>query len=218
MDKLPLIIESELFVRSVEQKTLQAKSRILGARHGDFILIEQPICEMNERLRVPMEGDILCSFFYEGEIFRFMSRIRKEIAPGLSIIDYPTRIQKEAVRRHHRIQVHIEVRFRLENTTIDTSTIRKRADLDMEGTIFDISKGGCFLVVPSMLHVTKNMACKLSFVLPDEQKVDMLQGRVRAVAFHRVKKSTDLGLQFLGPVEELAKIASFCDYCMYFKV
>jgi len=218
MKKLPIVIESEVFVRSVEQKTLQAKSKILGARHGDFILIEEPICQINERLTAPVQGNVICSFFYEGDIYRFPSKIQRALGGGLTLIDYPGKFQVENVRKYHRIQVNIETRFYIENTLTNAPSVRRRQDDVTKANLVDISEGGCYLVVSSLLHIVQNMLCRLDFILPDNKQVAGLQGRVRSVQFYKLKKTTEVGLQFIGPSEELAKIASFCQYCLYFKV
>lgn len=218
MKKLPIIIDSEIFIRSVEEKGLQAKSKILGARHGDFILIEDPICHINERMTSTLEGNVICSFFYEGDIYRFPSKIQRVLGEGLTLIDYPPRFQVENVRKSHRIQVNMEVRFSIENTLVGASAVRKRPDDVTKAVMVDVSEGGCYLVVPVLMHIVQNMTCRLDFVLPDNQKIMGLQGRVRNVQFFKMKKSTELGMQFLGPPEELAKIASFCQYCLFFKV
>ena len=218
MKKLPIVIESEIFIRSMEQKTLQAKSKILGARHGDFILVEEPICRINERLTSPLEGNVICSFFYEGDIYRFPSHIQRALGEGLTLIAYPSRFQIENVRKYHRIQVNIETRFYIENTLVDAPAVRKRQDDVAKATLVDISEGGCFLIVPVLMHIVQNMYCRLDFILPDNQQVTRLQGRVRSVQFFKLKKTTEVGLQFIGPPEELAKIASFCQYCLYFRV
>lgn len=218
MKKLPIVIESEIYLRSMEQKNLQAKSKMLGARHGDFILVEDPICQINERLTSLLEGNVICSFFYEGDIYRFPSKIQRALGGGLTLIDYPTRFQVENVRKYHRVQVNIETRFALENTLTNASAVQKRSDDIVKASMVDLSEGGCYLVIPSLMHVTQNMFCKLDFILPDNKHVACLQARVRSVQFFKLKKVTELGLQFIGPQGELAKIASFCQYCLFFKV
>jgi c-di-GMP-binding flagellar brake protein YcgR len=218
MNKLPIVIESEIFIRSVEQKNLHARSKILGARHGDFILIEDPICQINERLSAPLEGNVICSFFFEGDIYRFPSRKQRELGGGLTLLEYPTKFQVENVRKFHRIQVNIETHFCIENTLTDAPLVQKRRDEVAKANLVDISEGGCYLIVPSLMHVIQNMFCKLDFILPDDQQVVGLQARVRNVQIMKLRKTTEIGLQFIGPPGELAKIASFCQYCLFFKV
>lgn len=207
MKKLPLYIERQLTVRSVSEKNLKATVNVLGARHGDLIMIDNPICIINERLSVPIEGDIVCQLFHEGDMYRFQSRVRKSLGDGITLIDYPDRFVAEAIRKHHRIQVNVEALFSLENSK---EVFRV--------TMLDISEGGCFIVVPQLIHVVENTMGRLDFTLPDKQKVSGLSAKIRTMHFLALKRTTGLGLQFMGPPEEVGKVSSFCDYCMFFKV
>ena len=207
MGKLPISIDNEIHIRCVSNKILTAKSKIFGARHGDFILIEEPRLPVGDRLAARFEGDIICLFFYEGEIFRFESKIRKNLGDSLTLIDYPLKFEVERVRKHHRIQVNIETRIFLE-------TVRETGN----GNIVDISEGGCSIMIPSLICASKNMPCSLDFILPNNETVQGLKGTVRTANLTKLKKTTELGIQFTGPAEEKAKISSFCRYCMFFKV
>ncbi len=207
MKKLPLYIERQLTVRSVSEKNLKTTVNVLGARHGDLIMIDDPICYINERLSVPIEGEIVCQLFHEGDLYRFQSRVRKSLGEGITIIDYPERFVAEAIRKHHRIQVNIEARF----------TMEKSKEV-FRVTMLDISEGGCFIVVPQLIHVTENAMGRLEFTLPDKQNITGLTAKVRTMHFLALKRTTGLGLQFAGPPEEVNKISNFCDYCMFFKV
>ncbi len=84
--------------------------------------------------------------------------------------------------------------------------------------MLDISEGGCFIVVPQLIHVTENTVGRLEFTLPDNQKITGLLAKVRTMHFLALKRTTGLGLQFTGPPDEVSKISGFCDYCMFFKV
>ncbi|MEN6485741.1 MAG: PilZ domain-containing protein [Syntrophobacteraceae bacterium] len=207
MGKLPLEIDNEIHIRGAENKILTARSRILGGRHGDFILIEEPHLPVGDRLAASFDGNILCVFFYEGELYRFQSKVRRNLPDSLTLIDYPSTFDVETVRKHHRIQVNIETRIVLERVR-ETAT----------GSIKDISEGGCSLVIPALLHVSKNIPCSLDFILPNNESIQELPGTIRSATLHKLKKTTDLGIQFTGTPEERAAIVSFCRFCMYFKV
>jgi len=206
-DKVPLVIESEIFLASEESKTHKARSRILGGRHGDFILLEDPVYRVNERLSVPLEGTLVCSYFHEGDVYHFRSRIRKDLGDGLVLMEYPTRFQVEKVRKHHRIFVDIETRLYLDG-----------AKDALGATTTDISEGGCCLVVAALLPVVRNSGCRIELILPDNKQITGLRAKIRNITFSTLKKTTQLGLQFLGPGDQLAKISSFCRFCMFFKV
>lgn len=207
MKKLPLYIERQLTVRSLSEKSLKATVNVLGARHGDLIMIEDPVCHINERLTIPIEGEIVCQLFHEGDMYRFQSRIRKSLGDGITVIDYPQRFVSETIRKHHRIQVNVEARLALESSQ-ETFQV----------TMLDISEGGCFVVVPQLIHVTEDALCRLDFSLPDKQYVSGIGAKVRTMHFLALKRTTGLGLQFVGPSEEMSRVSAFCEYCMFFKV
>lgn len=206
MKKLPLVIDSQIFLRSIEQKGIKTASRILGARHGDFILIEQPVFRITDRFYATPE-EFLCTFSDEGDVYHFQSRIQKTIGGGLTFIDYPEEFQVEAIRKHHRIQVNIEVHISIQE-------LKEQ----VKGMMKDISEGGSFVSLPVLIPVAKNMKCSIDFTLPDNQNITGLTALVRQVQFRKLRKTIDLGLEFTGPPVEIAKLRSFCQFCMFFKV
>lgn len=218
MNRLPVVIETEIHIRSVEVKTLHAKSRMLGARHGDFILIEEPVYQISERLASPIFGEVLCWFFHEGDIYRFATRIREGLGTGLTLLDYPEHFQVESIRNSHRIQVNIETRLYLGPESWEAVDLQKRRGPEDRGTIVDISEGGCRLRVPMLTHAVRNMTCWLEFVLPDNQPIGGLRCKVCNVQYQKIRKSMEMGLQFVGPPDQISMIRSFCSYCMFFKV
>lgn len=207
MDKLPLVVETEIIIRSLEHKILKARSRILGGRHGDFILIEEPVVSLGDRIEAHFEGDFVCTFLHEGDIYRFESRIRDLLGGNLAFIEYPQQFEVEQLRRHHRISVNIDCRLQLDG-------VRGM----VTGTIQDISEGGCFLSVVQLIPVALNTLATAEFLLPDNQTIEGIQAKVKSVKHHRLQKATEIGLQFLAPPAALSKIRSFCQYCLFFKV
>ncbi len=91
MKKLPLEIDTDLFIEAVDHKPARAKSKILGARHGDFIIIDNPVLQ-----------------------FSHISNVRKHLDEGLSLIDYPQKFQQTGLRAHHRIHVNIEAHMEID--------------------------------------------------------------------------------------------------------
>lgn len=207
MEKLPLVVEADIVIRSLEQKILKAKSKILGGRHGDFILIERPIVPFGERLEAHFEGDFVCTFLHEGEIYRFQSRLRSFVGDDLAIIEYPQQFEFEQLRKHHRISVNIDCHLHMNGVRGSVG-----------GTIQDISEGGCSLSIGQLIPIALNTPCTARFILPDNQVVEDISAKVRSVRYHKLHKVTEVGVQFLSPDEELAKIVSFCQYCLFFKV
>lgn len=207
MKKLPLTIGNEITIRSLEQKALQAKSKIIGARHGDFIIIETPVVPFGERLAAHFEGSFIATFLHDGDIYRFESFVQKSVEGGVDFIAYPVRFQTEQLRKHHRIQVNIETRLHLENEKDEVHC-----------NIRDISEGGCSVVVQPLRPVALNMMCTAAFVLPDNQVIQGIEAKVRSVKYFKLRKTTEIGIEFLAPPEEMSKISSFCQYCLFFRV
>jgi c-di-GMP-binding flagellar brake protein YcgR len=207
MRKLPLVIGSDLFVESIDHKLARVGSRILGARHGDFIIIEIPTVQFSERLFSKLTGRIRCRLTQEGEVYDFLSKVQKHLDDGLCLIDYPGSFQQTTLRAHPRIRVSVETRL----------VINRERDT-LEATMIDIGSGGCKLVLPSLRGIAQDTPVTLSFTLPDGSDIENLKGTVRNVRIAKLAKRTELGVSFLDPPSELAKVASFCHLCSFFEV
>jgi hypothetical protein len=207
MKKLPLVIDSELFIESIDYKPACAKSKILGARHGDFIIIENPIVHFSERLFGKLTGNIGCKFSQEGDVYEFTSSVRAYMDENFTLIDYPQTFQQKRLRLHPRIRVNIETRLLFDGDR-DPLTV----------TMLDIGVGGCKLALPSLYGLAGDTTCRLSFSLPDNSKVENLRGKIRSVRMLKLAKRTEIGMTFLEPASELAKVASFCNFCLFFEV
>lgn len=207
MKKLPLLVNTEIFIQSLDHKLAHAKSRILGGRHGDFIIIDNPVLEFSDRLTSQLTGRIHCKFTQEGEVYDFLSRVRKHTEDGFCLIDYPLTFQQSQLRNHPRIRVNIETRLQVH---------QQRESLTVNMT--DISAGGCKLTFPYLFAVTPETSCTLSFSLPDGRDIENLKGIVRTSRMMRLAKKTEVGISFVEPDSELEKVASFCRFCMFFEV
>jgi c-di-GMP-binding flagellar brake protein YcgR len=207
MKKLPLVINAELFIESTEYRPARARSKIIGARHGDFIIIEDPVLQFSDRLFSKLTGQIHCSYIHEGEVYDFLSNVRKHMDERFSLIDYPQAFKQTKLRAHPRIHVNIETRLMVGK--------------DQEGLqiiMTDISAGGCKLMIPYLYGVAVDTPCGLSFTLPDNSNIVDLRGTIRNVRLMKLQKRTEIGVSFLEPAEELGKIASFCHFCSFFQV
>lgn len=205
--KLPLVIDGEILIRSLEDRALKTKSKIVGARHGHFILIEDPAHQLNDRLSTPLTGPVHCQYFNEGYLYIFQSSIIKSLGNNLTVLAYPLGFEMETIRQHPRVRVNIKAAFRYQDSGSPSSA-----------SIIDISQGGCQLIVPSLLMLAKDMPCELTFSLPDGQNIEEIQAKIRDIRFLRLRNSTKLGLQFVGPPEQISKISAFARFCMFFKV
>jgi c-di-GMP-binding flagellar brake protein YcgR len=207
MKKLPLEIDTDLFIEAVDHKPARAKSKILGARHGDFIIIDNPVLQFSHRLFTQFTGRILCTYLHEGNSYDFLSSVRKHLDEGLSLIDYPQEFRKTGLRAHHRIHVNIDAHM-----VID----QQRDPLNV--TLTDLSAGGCKLVIPYLWGVAAGTGCTLSFTLPDNRNIVGLRGMIRNVRMMKLKKRTEIGMSFLEPASELEKVRQFCHFCLFFQV
>jgi len=62
------------------------------------------------------------------------------------------------------------------------------------------------------------MKALLVFTLPNEEDVSDLRAVVVRSRPIKDREATELGLSFTGPPGELAKISSFCEFCLFFDV
>ncbi len=207
MEKLPLEIGSELFVQSLENKTVKAKSIVIGARHGDFLIIEDPVVHLSDRLFSKLTGDIQCQYLSEGDLYEFASRVRYYGKEGFAVIDYPTQFRQTQLRKFHRIRVNIETNIKIQRER-DIAT----------GTMQDISAGGCQLVVPTLLLVAKGAEASLSFMLPDNTYIESIRSVIRNIKLDKRSNASELGIQFIEGQESLKRIKNFCQFCMFFDV
>jgi c-di-GMP-binding flagellar brake protein YcgR len=206
MEKLPLEIGSAIFVQSVENKAVKARSLVIGARHGDFVIIENPVIHLSDRLFSKLTGDIQCQYLYQGDLYEFTSKIRYYGKENFAVIDYPTQFRQTQLRKHHRIRVNIETKVKV---------LRERDTI--LGVMTDISSGGCQLTIPSILLLAKDTECSLSFVLPDNAQVEGIKCVMRSIKLDKRNNSSEVGLQYLQDQEQLDKIINFCRFCMFFE-
>jgi hypothetical protein len=207
MQKLPLEIGEIIFLQSLENRAAKAQSRILGARQGDFIIIENPVMLFCDRLFSKLSGRINCQCTHEGAVYDFQSRVRSYLQEGFVLIDYPSTFSQPQMGEQLRVRVNLETRLSLPG----------EHDV-LSATITDINAGGCQLAVPSLLELAEGVACTMSFVLPDGTQINKLTGIIRRVLVEGMERSTELRVEFAEPPELLAKIQAFCRFCLFFEV
>jgi len=204
--KLPIAIEEKIVVRSRRNDSLKVSCRVLGAWHGKFLIIEDPVFRVSERLSYPIEGDVLCWYLFAGDVYQFVSKVLGSYSEGFALLEYPDEVQVDKLRRHPRIPMKLQTQIRVGNS---------RGSLP--STMIDISAGGCSLTINSLEVIAKNMPCELSFTLPDGQKVAGLKTAACSSRTHSLKKITAVGLKFLGPADQIEVISSFCQSFEYLK-
>jgi c-di-GMP-binding flagellar brake protein YcgR len=205
--KIPFKIDDEIMVRSLAIAAHRTKSRIVGAIHGDFILIQEPMVVINHRFLAIFDDVFECSYFADGYRYNFLSRYRSHVLSDIVCIEYPEEVDVNQIRKHRRIKVNIETKYAALGTP-------KWFSADM----VDISKGGCRLVMKPKEAMAKGMRALLVFKLPNEDEINDLSAVVVRSRPVRGSEATEVGLSFTGPPHELAKISSFCEFCMFFDV
>lgn len=205
--RLPLEIDDEIIVRSLSNMAHRAKSRIIGAVHGEFVLIREPVVKINERISTTIEDDFMCHYFKDGSLYNFQSRTIRYFDGDIVSIQYPREIELQQVRRHRRIRVNIETEFSLVGVSDS-----------FFGDMIDISQGGCRLVLHALVPMVKGTSASLSFSLPNEEAVERLRCSVMSLKYVKSREITEIGVSFSGPAGELQKIIRFCDFCMFFDV
>jgi len=204
--KIPFKIDEGIVVRSLTNTAHIAKSRIIGARAGDYVLITEPTVRINEHVAAVLDGGFLCSYFSDGNLYVFNSRCRRYMADDVMCIEYPREVEVRQIRKDRRIKVNIETKLVVSDT----------ADSFL-GDLTDISHGGCRVILNQRrVPMIKGTNLSLTFNLPNEAFISALQAVV--VRINRIKNSvaTEIGLTFIGPQSELSKIGNFCEFCMFF--
>lgn len=207
MRKLPLALGQEIIIRSREREYFQLNSKVLGARVGEFILVDSLILEMNDRLFVRLQGDIKCSSILHGNAYLFDSQVLDTIAYDLSLIRYPKSYEVKSLRQHTRVRINLTTVLSLEGV-----------DTPYRGQLLDLSDGGCRLMVDKVFYVDTKMRCSLDFTLPNGQGVQSLTASIRSINVSKLRRTTDLGLQFMGPREQVEKVGCFCEFCRKFQL
>jgi len=202
--RIPFRIDDAIMVRSLTNQAHIAKSRVVGAMHGKFILIMEPTARISDRLSAALDEDFLCSYFNDGTLHTFRSRYLRHLPGDIVCIDYPKEVQVRQIRKHRRIRVNIETEF----------TVCGTVDLFL-ADIADISQGGCRLILNQRVPITKGTNLSLTFNLPNEAFVSGLQTVVARISRIQNSRATEVGVSFTGPDSEISKISNFCEYCMY---
>jgi c-di-GMP-binding flagellar brake protein YcgR len=203
--RIPFKIDDGIIVRSLTNSSYIAKSRIVGAMHGDCILVTEPTVQINERISAVLDEAFLCAYFNDGILYSFHSRYRKHLINDIVCIEYPKEAEARQVRKHRRIKVNIETEYSISGTLGA-----------FVADMVDISRGGCRLMTGQRVPISKGTSLSLAFNLPNEAFVNGLQAQAVRIDHTKGGKGAEIGLSFTGPPDELLKIANFCEFCMYF--
>jgi len=204
---VPFRIDDGLVVQSADNKTLIAKSRIIGALRGEFIMITEPTVQISDRISTVIHENIKCFYLNKSGLYSFRSTYRRELINNVICIEYPKKVDVRERRRDRRIKVNVEASFFLSDYE----------DL-FYGVMTDISTGGCRLTLKPQTSISDGAKAVVTFRLPDKVLVSNLEAKVVKISHIMKNKATAFGLSFTGPPDELTKVANFCEFCMIFEL
>ncbi len=208
LETIPLQLGASLRLWSLADTTFKAATTVVGVIPKVVIMVEDPVfASQGERITGRVGGDILCSYFVDGCLYKFKSRFGQNLIHNIVCIDYPRNIEARELRMHPRIKVELEV--------VGSIGTEKRL---INGTIRDISQGGCRLELPGLIPLVPKTPVCITFTLPNDELIDDLSCTVMNLEHVVAEKKTFTGLSFTGPDSELSKVIKFCEMCMYFRV
>jgi len=204
--RIPLRIDDGMVVCAPTGPRHIASCRIVGAAHGEFILITEPTVKISDRFSAVLDDHFLCSYFCDGYLYTFQSRYRNRLMNDIISIEYPKEVGVRQIRKDRRIKVNIETKvFVCENGE------------PFLADMTDISRGGCCLVFKQHVPMEQGSNVLLTFSLPNNALIRELQAvAVRVRRVKNSKKIEEAGLSFAGQGSEICKVADFCEFCMYF--
>lgn len=205
---VPFILGTTLRIRSIVDPALRGQTLLVGVIGRSVILVEKPMFSSeSERITGRVGGDILCIYQLDGTLYRFKSRFGQNLIHDVVCIDYPQKIEMRKLRRHPRVKVDLE--------TVGAIGTDGRL---INGSIIDISLGGCCLALPGLILLELGIPVCTTFVLPNDDHIENLRCTIMNIRHIFSEKRTFLGMSFNGPESELDKVTKFCEMCMYLKV
>ncbi|HYA43236.1 MAG TPA: PilZ domain-containing protein [Syntrophobacteraceae bacterium] len=202
--KIPFQLGSEILLRSCDNLTHKAKSRIVGVLEKELIMIVEPVFAISDNI-IAIVDDLLVAYLHEGYLFTFRSRFHKKLIMNVICIDYPKDFEVEQLRTEQRVRVNLEAVLLINA-------------LNLTGLVKDISETGCSFELPKIISLFKGLGLIATFTLPNDQLIKDLQCTITNVKYNQIHRRTEIGVRFLGPAEEISKIGELVQFCMRFKV
>jgi c-di-GMP-binding flagellar brake protein YcgR len=176
----------------IEGTKSRMTSELIGVETGEYLVIKMPSVQfMGNLSNLLYKGNsITIRYLHKGTIFGFKSHINHFITnpAKLIFIEYPKRIESHDLRGHKRLDCYLPANAKI-------------MDNIMAGTITDISKEGCHLIID-----TEKVEVENSLILQVGSKVGIsfqLPGVANKLAVtgnqKNVKKDRDrvsLGIEF----------------------
>jgi c-di-GMP-binding flagellar brake protein YcgR len=187
-------------------KNIRYKSSIVGWKTDNFVIIDMPI--LNGAYVNLVDGcTCIVRYINCGNACGFEAKVLKninDIKLPLIYLSYPNAIERISLRRYDRIQTAIPacIEVQLNNNSEK-----------LQGSILDLSVGGCLLDIPGYNGVSLDIESKVILSFPLADTGDRVEG-VGAIIkrIQKVRDNTMTGAQFVDlPSDIFEKIRYFCE-------
>ncbi len=185
--RLNLDIGTPLHI-NIQGLEIKIKTKLIGMESWEYLIIKAPVGYAGIRNKMVEGNKVVVRYLREGSIFGFEAYILTVIdkPTSLLIIDYPRNIEEKSIRKAERKDCYIPCTIIIDNEESD-------------GTLVDISTGGCQCVAPN--HKSdeysgpeNGSSVKISFELPTEDEQIVLEGLiVNTAEYHAAAR---LGIKF----------------------
>jgi c-di-GMP-binding flagellar brake protein YcgR len=171
-------------------KESRLTSELIGIEEDKYLIIKMPTVQSMAGLSSALHkgNRIIIRYMHMGTIFGFKSHIIHFITSPtkLIFIQYPERIETHELRANKRLNCYLPANVKIMDNTI-------------EGTVTDISKGGCYLViekakVASSLILQVGDEIGISFQLPGVENKLTVAGKQKNIK--KDEDSVGIGIQF----------------------
>ncbi len=178
----------------ISGRSKRYRSFLVGKETDHYLIIKTPSID-NWKTLFAKDTELVVRYVHQGSVYGFKSKIIFTIPPPLrvSFIRFPDRVEDFNLRTFKRFECHLPTRLQV-------MTRHHNRQLIFRSTIFDISKGGCkVLISRTELEwvnelVKINAKVELFASLPGLQEELKFSGTVRNVT--QDSDGLSLGIQF----------------------
>jgi c-di-GMP-binding flagellar brake protein YcgR len=176
------------------------KSNLIGIESNNYLIIDTPVTLPNISIKYKFYrgNKIVVRYLYKGTVFGFESELIDIYSPlRLLFVKYPNVIEQHNLRSQERVDCFFPVKIKSSNGQID-------------GTILDISKGGCRCVAKGnakdkellLIKIDEEITLRCNFPMTEGEQ--LVLGKVKAVKSDT--KQMTLGIMFHKIEPELQDI------------
>jgi len=203
--KIPFQLGSEIVLRSPSNPSHRSKSKIIGVYEKEFIMIANPVFAISDNITAIVEGDFLISYLHEGCLYSFKSRFFKKLIREIICIEYPADFTVEQLKIGPRVKVNLEADLSI-------------SDMTFSGIVKELSDSGCSFELSKIISLFKGLGVFATFTLPNDQLIKNLECTITNVKYSQIYRKTAIGVKYISPAEEIARIQELVKFCMRFRV